>query len=72
MTSNLDDRLNRHSRGYEKTTRPYLPFELIYTEVFLTRKEAREQEKFLKSSSGRRHLKTICSIIPCGPLKNKF
>ncbi len=30
MTSNLDNRLKRHNNGYEKTTKPYAPFELIY------------------------------------------
>jgi len=72
MTSNLDDRLNRHARGYEKTTKPYLPFALIYTEIFLTREEAREQEKYLKSSSGRRHLKILWEQSRAGLSKINF
>ncbi|WP_092894393.1 GIY-YIG nuclease family protein [Algoriphagus aquimarinus] len=54
MTSNLEDRLNRHNSGYEKTTRPYHPFRLIYQKDFLTRALAREYEKFIKTTRGKR------------------
>ncbi|MEZ4793119.1 MAG: GIY-YIG nuclease family protein, partial [Gelidibacter sp.] len=37
MSSNLDDRIERHQQGREKTTRAYRPFELIYTEMVETR-----------------------------------
>lgn len=56
LTSDLTARLLRHNSGYEKTTKPYLPFELIYSEVVDTREQAREREKFLKSTTGKRFL----------------
>ncbi|WP_369415193.1 GIY-YIG nuclease family protein [Belliella calami] len=28
LTSNLDERIHRHNSGYEKTTKPYTPFDL--------------------------------------------
>ncbi|WP_339875380.1 GIY-YIG nuclease family protein [uncultured Algoriphagus sp.] len=56
LTSNLENRLQRHNSGYERTTRPYSPFILIYQKEFSTRPQAREHEKFLKTSSGKRFL----------------
>ena len=52
-------RLNRHNRGYEKTMRPYSPFQLIYKEEFSTRKDARIHEKYLKSGIGKEFLKGL-------------
>ncbi|MEL7220119.1 MAG: GIY-YIG nuclease family protein [Bacteroidota bacterium] len=56
ITSNLDNRLERHNRGYEKTTKPYSPFILIYEEDALDRPVARLREKYLKSRIGKRFL----------------
>ncbi|PWN05755.1 GIY-YIG nuclease family protein [Rhodohalobacter mucosus] len=52
MTDELERRLDQHQNGYEKTTRPYRPFKLIYTELHQGRKSARAQEKYLKSAAG--------------------
>ncbi|GGF27518.1 GIY-YIG nuclease family protein [Echinicola rosea] len=57
MTSNLPKRINRHNAGYERTTKPYRPFKLIYTKEFDTRLQAREHEKYLKSRNGKRYLR---------------
>ena len=53
MTQNLTERFNRHNKGYERTTKPYRPFKLIYSEKFNSRKEARTREKYLKSGAGK-------------------
>ena len=58
LTSNLKERIRRHNKGYEKTTKPYRPFKLIYSEVFETRKDARSREKYLKSGVGKEFLKS--------------
>jgi putative endonuclease len=57
LTENLNIRLKRHNSGYEKTTRSYRPFVLIYSEECETRPEARIREKYLKSGSGKEFLK---------------
>ena len=49
LTSNLERRLEYHNKGYEKTTKPYKPFKLIFTERFENRTQARAKEKYLKS-----------------------
>jgi len=51
--------LKRHYSGYEKTTRSYRPFELIYTEEYSERLKAREREKYLKSGAGKEFLKNL-------------
>ena len=56
LTANLDQRLARHNKGFEKTTKPYAPFLLIYTEAAKDRIEARIREKYFKSRSGKRFL----------------
>jgi putative endonuclease len=59
ITNNLDRRIDEHNRGYNKTTRAYRPFKLIFTEEFTTRTAAREREKYLKSGFGKEFLKSI-------------
>ena len=59
MTSDLENRIERHNKGYEKTTRAFRPFVLIHSEVFATRAEARQREKYLKSGIGKEFLKSI-------------
>jgi len=61
LTSNLEARLLRHNSGFEQTTKPYLPFELIYQKEFPTRIEARVHEKYLKSGVGKEFLKKLAT-----------
>ncbi len=56
LTSDLDARLFRHNAGYEKTTKPYRPYILIYSEKAETRELARIREKYFKSTVGKRFL----------------
>lgn len=59
LTSNLEKRIARHNRGYEKTTRPYVPFALIYSEKLDSRLQARNREKYWKSGVGKERLREI-------------
>ena len=59
MTSNIDERIERHNKGYEKTTKPYRPFKLIYSEVLPDRLQARKREKYWKSGCGKEKLKNL-------------
>lgn len=62
LSSDLDRRLAEHNGGKNKTTKPYRPFRLIYSEEFDTRLKARIREKYLKSGSGKEFLKNIEAI----------
>ena len=57
LTNNLQRRLEEHQKGYNKITKFYCPFELIYSELFDTRPQARRREKYLKSGYGRQWIK---------------
>jgi len=59
LTSSLKNRINRHNSRYERTTKPYAPFEDIYTKDYVCRKEARVHEKYLKSGVGKEFLKSL-------------
>src|SRR5690606_3245729 len=58
-TDNVDRRIHQHNAGFGKSTRRYRPFELIHTEAFPTREDARKREKYLKSAAGREFLSIL-------------
>ena len=60
MTKDLDDRVERHNDGREKTTRAYRPFKLIFSESLdVERIEAKKKEKYWKSGVGKEKLRQI-------------
>ena len=59
LTGDLGDRLRRHNHGYEKTTKPYAPFRLLYSEEVETREIARKREKYWKSGIGKEKLRKL-------------
>lgn len=60
MTRDVEARVLRHNKGWEKTTRAYKPFVLIFTEIVEnTRVEARKREKYWKSGVGKEKLRLI-------------
>jgi putative endonuclease len=59
MTNKVERRFDEHNTGKNKTTRPYKPFKLFYSEKFRTRTEARKREKYLKSGIGKEFLKSL-------------
>ena len=59
MTNNLTRRLFDHNMGYNKTTKAYHPFDLVYTEECSDRVSARKREKYLKSGIGREFIKSL-------------
>ena len=50
ITDNLTKRLQEHNAGKTKSTKPYRPFVIIYTEKFESKTEARVREIFLKKN----------------------
>jgi putative endonuclease len=40
--------------GKVKSTKSFLPWRVIYTEVFINKQEVRKREKYLKSAAGRK------------------
>ena len=56
-TENLDARFDQHNAGLVNYTSKYLPWKLVYFELFNSRSEAMAREKFFKSGKGREWLK---------------
>ncbi len=56
---NIEKRLHEHNKGKVRSTKPYIPMELVHCEEFNTREEALRKEKYYKSSVGRRIIKKI-------------
>ena len=57
-TDNLERRLDEHNSGISPHTSKFRPWKMIYTESFESEKEAILREKYLKTRSGRRFLKS--------------
>jgi len=59
VADDVNKRLALHNAGRVKASRPYRPYNIIHTESFETLKEARQREKFYKSTTGRRKIKEM-------------
>ncbi len=59
VADDVHKRLAVHNAGKVKASRPYRPYTIVHTESFETLKEARQKEKFYKSTTGRRRLKKM-------------
>ncbi len=57
ISNNLERRVREHNLGRETTTRAYKPFDLVHSEKFETRLEARSRAKYLKSGCGKEWIK---------------
>lgn len=55
-TNNLKDRIAKHNKGEVASTKPRLPFVLVYYEACLSEEKAILREKQLKSGFGRKYL----------------
>ena len=59
MTNDLERRLSEHNSGKSIYTSKFKPWKIISTEEFGTIEEARDKEKYYKTSAGRKQLKKI-------------
>ena len=71
FTRNVDRRLKEHNSGKTKSTKPYRPWKLLFIETFISKSEALEREKYLKSGQGRDYIKnnwprSITEYRACG------
>jgi putative endonuclease len=59
MSKDVVRRLQEHNSGRVRSTRNRAPFEVVYQEQFHLPNEARRQEKYFKTASGRRFLDKV-------------
>ena len=58
-SEDLKQRLTSHNKGENKSTKPYIPLELIHYEAYRNIKDAKRREIYLKSNKGRTTLITM-------------
>ncbi len=58
-TNNINRRLKQHNAGKTFSTKAGCPWKLVYVEACTNREEARQREKWFKSSTGRRKIAEI-------------
>ncbi len=57
LTKDLKRRLKDHNNKESRSTKPRVPFVLIYYEAFLHLEDAKRREKFFKTGWGRNYIK---------------
>lgn len=58
-TKDLKRRFAEHNRGEVLSTKAWIPWELLYYEVFANKTDALREELFLKSGKGKERLKYL-------------
>lgn len=56
---NLLQRIDEHNKGLSQATKPYIPYKLICYEAFLSQKDAKNREVYLKTGYGLRSIKKM-------------
>ena len=59
VAKDVEKRLKEHNAGRVKSSKPYRPYKIIHTESFNTLSEARQKEKYFKTSTGRRKIREM-------------
>jgi len=59
VTKDLDTRPAQHNAGYAHSTKGRGPLQVVYTEPYPTRSEARTREAFLKRKKSRAYLEWL-------------
>ena len=62
QTENLEKRVKLHNSGLVKSTKHRTPFKLIHSANFVTRAEARWQERKWKTGWGHKQLSKIIAL----------
>jgi len=57
FTTNLEQRIDNHSKGKVNSTKNRLPITLVYWEGCLSQEDATQREKYLKTAWGKRYIK---------------
>jgi putative endonuclease len=58
-SEDLKERVKYHNSGYVKSTKFYIPLELIHYEAYRNMKDAKRREEYLKINRGRTTLMTM-------------
>jgi len=59
FTTDLKRRLTEHNSGSEFSTKPHIPYDLIFYEAYLNVKDAKRREEYFKTTKGKTTLRTM-------------
>lgn len=62
-SEDLKKRVVSHNKGENKSTKAYIPLELIHYEAYKNKKDAKRREKYLKGNKGKTTLKTMLKVF---------
>ncbi len=68
FTDNLERRLFQHNSGFNRSTKPYLPFKLEYTEVVQTSTEAKKRDNIFEKRKRKRIFKSYNMLRKINPI----
>jgi putative endonuclease len=63
QTKDLSNRFTLHNTGRVRSTKPYKPWILIYSESYDSRAESMKREKWFKSKGGRKKITEILDDV---------
>lgn len=58
-SEDLKQRVISHNKGENKSTKAFLPLELIHYEAYKSKKDAKRREEYLKTAKGKTTLRTM-------------
>ena len=58
-TENLLVRLEQHNKGLSPSTKPFIPWNLIFYEAYKNKRDAKRRELYFKTTKGRKALKLM-------------
>lgn len=58
-STDLKQRILSHNKGENKSTKPFLPLELIHYEAYKNKTDAKRREAYFKTTKGKTTLRTM-------------
>ena len=55
----LKKRIEKHQKGFVRSTKSRLPIRLIYYEAFIEEKDAKQRELYLKGGNGKKEIEVM-------------
>ena len=62
FTSDINSRLLKHNSGSTTSTKSGIPWELVYSEEYVTKTEALKREKAIKKKKSRKYIEYLISM----------
>lgn len=58
-TANINTRITKHNAGATISTKSGIPWELVYSEQYVTKTEAIKREKAIKKKKSRKYIESL-------------